>query len=369
MLSPLHYQIALTLLPGLGPARLRPLLAKLSPSAIFQSSYGSLQQTEVLQHNQIDTIQSFQNWSRVQEEVNFIQKNEIDTFFIDDPHYPHRLRECSDAPLLLYRKGEHSLNTTKVLAVVGTRTNSEYGQQFTANLLEELKFHEVTIVSGLAYGIDTLAHRNALLQGLPTVAVLAQGLDRIYPWANKKLAREIIEKKGALLTECRQGEPTDTYLFPRRNRIVAGMSDATLVIESDLKGGSLITASLALGYSRTVFAVPGRSIDRKSRGCLQLIKNQKAQLITGAHDILYWMDWLNEKRSGDQPGNHRKAQLQTLNPDEESILVLLEANGTLHLNDLIQKSGWPHAKLAGILLNLSLAGLIVSLSGNQYRTS
>jgi DNA processing protein len=368
MLSPLHYQIALTLLPGLGTARLRPLLSLLTPSEIFQSTFHSLQQTKLLSPKQIETILAFNNWSRVQEEINFIQKNKINTFFIDEPSYPHRLRECTDAPLLLYGKGNHSLNTNKVLAVVGTRTNSDYGQQFTTTLLEELKSHSITIVSGLAYGIDTLAHRNALAQGLPTIAVLAQGLDKIYPWANKKLAREIIENNGALLTECRQGEVTDTYLFPRRNRIVAGIAAATLVIESDLKGGSLITADLAFGYSRTVFAVPGRSIDRKSRGCLQLIKNQKAQLITGAHDILYWMNWLEEKTSFAQPANQRTTQLLSLADDDKFIVELLQTKGTLHLNDLLHLSGWPHSKLSGILLNLSLAGLIVSLPGNQYRT-
>jgi DNA processing protein len=259
------------------------------------------------------------------------------------------------------------LNAKQILAVVGTRANTELGKKFTNELIESLQFSNITIVSGLAYGIDSIAHTQALQQQLPTIAVLAHGLDRIYPWVNRNLARKIIEQEGALLTECRHGEKTDTYLFPRRNRIVAGLSDATLVIESAQNGGSLITAELAWSYSRTVFAVPGRPSDQKSSGCLQLIKNQKAQLITGAHDILYWMGWTKEVEQINSLENKKNKLKEGRNNDENKILHLFSDQDSLHFEEIQQTTEWPTSKLAEILLNLSLAGLIVSLPGNRFR--
>ena len=366
MNSQLRYQIALTLLPGIGPARLRPLLLNLTPEQLFQFPFDRLQNMVGFNPRFIDVIRSFDNWKRVDEEIKFIEEHKIDTYFISDEKYPTRLKECADAPLLLFGKGNADLNAKRILAVVGTRLNTDLGKKFTNELIESLQFSNITIVSGLAYGIDSIAHTQALQQQLPTIAVLAHGLDRIYPWVNRNLARQIVEQEGALLTECRQGEKTDNYLFPRRNRIVAGLSDATLVIESDENGGSLITASLAWGYNRTVFAVPGRPSDKKSSGCLQLIKNQKAQLITGAHDILYWMGW-TENDAPVSNLTYDKKLNRAITNDEHQILNLLNNQDYLHIEEIQQKTEWPMPKLAATLLNLSLAGLIVSLPGNRYR--
>lgn len=358
MNSQLRYQIALTLLPGVGPARLRPLLLKLTPEQLFQYPLEYLQSIDGINPRCLEAIRSFDNWKRVDLEIKFIEEHKINTYFISNESYPARLKECADAPLLLYGKGKADLNVKRILAVVGTRANTELGRKFTTELIESLQFSNITIVSGLAYGIDSIAHTQALQQQLPTLAVLAHGLDRVYPWINRNLAKKIVEHEGALLTECRHGEKMDTYLFPRRNRIVAGLSDATLVIESAQNGGSLITAELAWSYSRTVFAVPGRPSDQKSSGCLQLIKNQKAQLITGAHDILYWMGWTEEV-------GHLKNQ--KIGKDENQILNLFSGQDTLHVEEIQQTTEWPTSKLAEILLNLSLAGLIVSLPGNRYQ--
>jgi len=366
MNSQLRYQIALTLLPGIGPARLRPLLLKFNPEQLFQSSFEHLRNMEGNNSRFIDALQTFDNWKRVDEELKFIEKHKINTYFITDEKYPTRLKECADAPLLVYGKGKANLNAKRILAIVGTRLNTDLGRKFTIELIESLQFLNITIVSGLAYGIDSIAHTQSLLQQLPTIAVLAHGLDRIYPWANKNLAQQIVEQEGALLTECRQGEKTDSYLFPRRNRIVAGLSDATLVIESDENGGSLITASLAWSYNRNVFAVPGRPSDKKSSGCLQLIKNQKAQLITGAHDILYWMGWTEKDTYVSNLTYNKKCNRETSN-DENQILKLLNGHDYLHVDEIQQKTNWPMPHIAELLLNLSLASSIVSLPGNRYR--
>lgn len=359
MFTPLHYQIALTLLPGFGPAKLRPLLASFTPQQLFEFSPVELEKSGEVSNQCIATLQAFNNWKRVEEEINFIEKNNIKTNFITEVGFPFRLKECNDAPLLLYEKGTANLNAPKTLAIVGTRSHTELGKKFTKDLIEALQFSGITIVSGLAYGIDSIAHQQALYHQLPTIAVLAHGLDRIYPWVNRKLAQEILQQKGSLLSECRQGEKTDAYLFPRRNRIVAGLSDATLVIESDEKGGSLITANLAWGYHRAVFAVPGRPADPKSSGCNQLIKNQRAQLITGAHDLLYWMNWTDE--------HARSISKTEPSLEEKLILNLLTQHNELHGDELLQKTGFTFGQLAVILLNLSLAGLIVSLPGHRYQ--
>lgn len=369
MNSQLPYQIALTLLPGIGPAKIRPLLSFFTPQQLFQLAPSELKEMGPVSDKCTQRLQTFNNWKRVEEEINFIEKNKIETFFIADNDFPFRLKECIDSPLLLYKKGSANLNHKKILAIVGTRTNTAWGRKFTTDLLEDLQIANVMIVSGLAYGIDSIAHQQALLQKLPTVAVLAHGLDRIYPWVNRKLAQEIIEQNGCLLTECKQGEKTDAYLFPKRNRIVAGLSDATLVIESNEKGGSLITAALAWGYQRTVFAVPGKPSDQKSSGCNLLIKNQKAQLITGAHDILYWMNWPVEPsrpRPKLEESNENKVPL---NKEETQIIQLLSQENEMHGDQLLQKIGCTSGQLAACLLNLSLAGLIVSLPGHRYQLS
>ncbi|MBM3412779.1 MAG: DNA-protecting protein DprA [Bacteroidetes bacterium] len=364
MSSSLKYQLALTLLKGVGTASLRPILERISPEEIFNTSPQELTSKYAVGTLCIQAITNFKDWNRVEQEIQFIESNHINTYFLTDKEYPFRLRECADAPLLLFAKGRLNWNDSKMLAIVGTRNNTAVGKKFTENILSVLQaLPDIVIVSGLALGIDTIAHEEALRNKLPTLAVLAHGLDRIYPSVNRRLATEILNTGGCLLSECKQGEEPDRYLFPRRNRIVAGMTDATLVIESDLKGGSLITANLAFGYGRYVFAMPGRVYDSKSSGCLALIKTQKAQLITSADDLFYWLNWSKDNLT--PPEKCKKVQV--FSEEENTVLAHLSSGEEKHVDFLLQSTGWPPAKLAVVLLNLSLADQIVSLTGNKYQ--
>lgn len=364
MQSHLKYQLALTLLEGFGIASLRPLLEQYNATEIFTIPPAELLENTKVNPACLDAITEFKNWRRVEKEIDIIEKNKIQTYFITDTNYPYRLRECADAPLLLYGRGSLNLNAPKVLAIVGTRRNSPIGKKFTEEILSGIQeYSDTIIVSGLAAGIDTLAHQGALKNKLPTLAVLAHGLDRIYPAENRSLAMEIINSGGCLITECRYGEAPDRYLFPRRNRIVAGISDATLVIESDLKGGSLITANLAFDYARTVLAMPGRVFDEKSSGCLELIKSHKAQLVTNAADLLYCMNW--EKQI--PTSSSKKKKNNTRFTAEESVVMNLLMDGEeKHIDFLLQTTAWPPTQLAAVLLNLTLEDHIVSLPGNKY---
>jgi len=362
--STLKYQLALTLLKGVGTASLRPVLECIGPEEIFNTSPHELTSKYAVGALCIQAIANFRDWNRVEQEIRFIESNNINTYFLTEKEYPFRLRECVDAPLLLFAKGKLNLNSSKMLAIVGTRNNSTVGKKFTENILSAIHaFPELVIVSGLALGIDTIAHEEALRNRLPTLAVLAHGLDRIYPSVNRRLATEILHSGGSLLSECKQGEEPDRFLFPRRNRIVAGMTDATLVIESDLKGGSLITANLAFGYGRSVFAMPGRVYDSKSSGCLALIKTQKAQLITSADDLFYWLNWSKDYLM--PPEKCKNARI--LSEEEKTILTHLSTGEEKHVDFLLQSTGWSPARLAVVLLNLTLADQIVSLTGNKYQ--
>ena len=210
--------------------------------------------------------------------------------------YPKRLLNCYDSPTLLYYKGEADLNSEKIIAVIGTRNHTEYGKQVTEKLIRELTEQNVVVVSGLAYGIDAIAHKAAVKNNLKTVGVLAHGLDQVYPSQHTGLAKEMLQAGGGLLTEFRSKTKPDKHNFPTRNRIVAGMSDATIVIETGIKGGSMITAELANNYNKDVFAYPGSVNDGKSAGCNYLIKNNKAVLLTDAQELIELMNWEETNR-------------------------------------------------------------------------
>jgi DNA processing protein len=232
-----------------------------------------------------NNIKSFQDFPAAEEEIKFIEKYKIQPLFITDEGYPQRLLHCYDAPTLLYYRGNVNLNTSKIISVIGTRNNTDYGKKVTEKLLNDLKEQNVLIVSRLAFGIDVIAHKAALQNNMETVAVLAHGLHTIYPRQHKTLAKEIIQH-GGLLTEFRNGVKPDRFNFPQRNRIVAGIAEATIVIETAVKGGSIITAELANNYNRDVFAVPGKTTDAKSAGCNYLIQNNKAVLFTDAKELM-----------------------------------------------------------------------------------
>lgn len=292
MKNELEYQIALTLVPNIGPVDVKRLLEQYEDAKdIFNAATSELEKMEGIGTIKARNIKSFKDFRRVEEEIEFLEKYNIIPLFIKDEEYPARLRECYDPPALLYYRGRANLNVTKIVAVIGTRNNTEQGREITEQLVKELSEYGVLIVSGMAWGIDSAAHKTALKYNLKTVGVLGHGLDRIYPSGHAELAKDILKSRGGLLTEFRKGTIPEKYNFPSRNRVVAGMSDAIIVIETDLKGGSMITAQLANDYNKDVYAFPGRINDSKSAGCNHLIKNQEAILLTDTQQFIATMNW------------------------------------------------------------------------------
>lgn len=280
----LFYQIALTQIDNVGDILGRKLLSAVGDAErIFRSSRKELMTIENIASKTIDDILNPEVLRRAEKELEFVTRNNIQTYFISDEEYPQRLRDCSDAPLLLYYRGNAEFNVNRVISIVGTRNSTPYGRQLCDSFIEEISqlCPDTLIISGLAYGIDIHAHKAAVKHKAPTIGVLAHGLDRIYPDAHRYVAAQM-EEHGGLLTEFVSGTEPERYNFVRRNRIVAGMSDATIVIESADKGGSLITADLASSYCRQVFAAPGRVGDVQSIGCNKLIANHKADLLLSA---------------------------------------------------------------------------------------
>ena len=291
MNNDLLYRIALPLVPNIGDVHAKALINIYGDAgSVFKARKKDLENIEGIGTIRAKSIKDYNSFQSSEDEIKFIEKYKIDPLFITDKNYPQRLLNCYDSPLLLYYRGTANLNCTRIVSIVGTRNNSDYGKAVTEKLVEDLATENILIISGLAFGIDTIAHKSALKNNLPTVGVLAHGLDMIYPAQNKSLARQMTEK-GGLLTDFRSNTNPDKQNFPRRNRIVAGICDALVVIESSAKGGSLITASLGNGYNKDVFAIPGRANDTKSEGCNYLIKNNKASLITGAGDLVEMMLW------------------------------------------------------------------------------
>lgn len=303
-----------------------------------------------------------------EKEIEFIEKNNIRLICKGDKDYPYRLAECNDAPLVLHGMGNADLNAKHIVSIVGTRHASEYGKSVCENFVADLaKFvPDTLIVSGLAYGIDVCAHRAALKAGLPTVGVLAHGLDRIYPTAHRSTAKSMIEN-GGLLTEFMSGTNPFPQNFVQRNRIVAGMADATVVIESASKGGSLITASLATGYDRDCFAFPGRINDQYSQGCNELVSRNRAALITSAYDFVEAMNWemTTKKKSAED--------LQTelfpdMSPEETAVMTALRENSDgLQVNQMVVQLNTPINKLLPLLFEMEMKGYIKAVAGGCYR--
>lgn len=301
---------------------------------------------------------------RVEEEMAFVEKNKIQCLCLNDEKYPKRLSNCPDAPILLYYLGNSDLNTRHIINMVGTRHCTEYGKQLCADFLRELKalVPDVLVVSGLAYGIDINAHREALKNGLQTVGVLAHGLDQIYPRLHRDTAIEMT-KHGGLLTEFMSRSTAEKVNFVSRNRIVAGIAEATIVVESKSKGGSLITAGIANDYSRAVFAFPGRIGDELSAGCNKLIYDNKASLLLNAEDFVKSMGWTAQRRQ--QP--IQQELFPTLTPQEQAIIDALKKSDGCDINQLAVLTNTPIPALTTILFDMELRGLVKSLNGGKYR--
>jgi DNA processing protein len=291
MFTNLHYKLGLSFLFGIGPKKASILVSKLgSPEAVFTVDLRSLHHMSGISMNIIRQMNRTAALEIADRQIEFIEKNNIRTHFYLDVNYPRRLRHCDDAPLVLYSKGNFDTNPSRSVAVVGTRSATDYGKGLCEELIQEFKGTEIQVVSGMAFGIDICAHQLCVKHGIQTVGVLGHGLDRIYPQLHKRTAEQILEH-GGLLTEFIPGTKPDRENFPMRNRIVAGMTDATIVIESKNSGGSLITAELANDYNRDVFAYPGNIGQIHSEGCNQLIRTNKAHLLTGGVQFLKEMGW------------------------------------------------------------------------------
>jgi len=303
---------------------------------------------------------------RAEQEISFAQKGHITCLTKSDSLYPARLRECPDAPILLYYRGTANLNTRHILSIVGTRHCTEYGRSFCQNFLRDLAClcPDTLVISGLAYGIDINAHRQALANGLDTVGVLAHGLDQIYPRMHRDTAVEMT-RHGGLLTEFMSGSTPEKINFVSRNRIVSGMADAVLVVESKAKGGSLITAGIANDYNREVFAVPGRIGDSCSEGCNQLIQTNKASLLQNAEEFVNLMGW---QTASEQKRPVQRELFPDLSDEEQSIVTQLrkEEEG-LDLNQLSVASNLPVGRLTALLFELEMKGVVKMLSGGRYR--
>jgi DNA processing protein len=364
MQDDLLYQIALTLIPNIGDVHAKALVNHFgSAGAIFHASKKELDALEGIGSIRASSIKNFHDFSRAEEEIEFIKKYKIKTLFLTDKEYPQRLLNCYDSPSLLYYKGNADLNSSKIIAIVGTRNHNEYGKNTCEKFIEELKNENVLIVSGLAFGIDSIAHKTSVKTNLKTVGVLAHGLDRVYPSQNASLAKQMIQE-GGLLTEFKSNTIPDRQNFPTRNRIVAGMSDCIVVIETGIKGGSLITAELANGYNKEVFAFPGRITDTKSEGCNYLIKSNKAALITCADDLLENMGWKENKKPS--PKKQRELFIE-LTGDEKIIIDILQTQKQVQIDELHFKSKLNSSAVAQALLMLEMQGIITSLPGKIYK--
>nr|MDA3906225.1 DNA-processing protein DprA [Bacteroidales bacterium] len=297
-----------------------------------------------------------------EKEIAFIEKNNIQALFFTDKNFPLRLKQAMDGPVMLYFKGNANLNQSKILSVVGTRKVTEYGKIICDQIIEGFKNEDMLIVSGLAYGVDTQAHKSSLEHSLNTVGVLAHGLDRIYPGINRELAKRMLDQ-GGLLTDFISGTNPDAPNFPKRNRIIAGLADATLVIESATKGGSLITADIANSYNRDVFAVPGRPKDKYSRGANFLIRTNRAALVESADDIRYIMGW-------DSPKKEKPIQQKLfieLKPEEELLMKIIREEKESTIDLIALKAQMPMSKVSATLLNLEFEGLVRCLPGKVFK--
>lgn len=361
------YQIGLTMINGVGDILARQLLQTFgSAEAVFTEKRQTLEKIPGIGAMTAAAIRRPEVLLQAEKELAFIEKNQIICHFLTDAAYPKRLKECPDAPVLFYYKGNADLNTSHVLSIVGTRHATEYGRMVTEELVQTLSssYPDVLIVSGLAYGIDVCAHRNALKYGLPTVGVLAHGLDRIYPSSHRSVAIEMLSH-GGLLSDFPSGTEPDKPNFVRRNRIVAGLSEATIVIESAEKGGSLITADLAFSYGRDVYAFPGRVNDANSKGCNMLIRQNKAGLITSAVDLVSALCWDVKEVAQPVPV---QAELFFGEDDQmEAVTRLIREQGEMHIDRLAVALNLSVRELSALLFEMEMNGVVRNLPGNVYR--
>lgn len=356
--------IALSLVSGLGDARIKKLVAYCGGAEqVFKQPKHLLAKIPTIGPKLVSAITSASVLERAESELTFADKNGVEVISFLDDAYPKRLKHCDDSPVILYKKGKGDINPSRVVSIVGTRNATREGKEITEKLVEELAAANVTVVSGLAYGIDITAHKASLKNNIPTIGCLAHGLDIIYPKLHTSTATEMLEN-GALITELPVGSKPDRENFPKRNRIVAGMADATIVVEAAKKGGALITAELASGYNRDVFAVPGRVSDTYSEGCNLLIKYLKAAMITSGNDVLKSMNWDIETKQ-ETPKTQTRLLID-LTPEQQQVVDVLQQQSHT-IDRLSVLADMPMSKVATVLLELEFEGIVSNLPGKVYK--
>lgn len=359
----LIHLISLTQVPHLGDVHISALLKHFgSAGAVFKAARRELECHPGIGTVRAGAIKSFRGHTRSEQEVSYCMKNGIQLLVRGFQGYPVRLANCPDAPQLLFFKGSGVLNFPKVISIVGTRSPTHYGKSSVLELIASIAALQVLVVSGLAYGIDTLVHREALKHGLATVGVLGHGLDKLYPYANKQLAEEMLGW-GGLLSEFRSGTKPDRQNFPRRNRIVSGMADAVVVVESGIKGGSLITAELANDYNRDVLAYPGRASDEQSMGCNALIRTHKANLVTCGEELI---DFLNWSDSNTKDTVVQMALFDGLGDAEKSLVEIIARLQPVSIDQIAREADLKPNTAASMLLDLEMQGVVAVLPGKIY---
>lgn len=362
----LFHVLALLRIDGVGDVVAKKLINHCgSAENVFKAKLKQLKAIDGVGEVLIRNLKDKTVFEKAERELEYIQKENINVLYFQNEDYPDRLKHCIDGPVLLFASGKVDLTNRRMISIVGTRQITSYGTEFCKKLIEDLAFFNPIIVSGFAYGVDIVAHQAAMEHNLQTIGVLAHGLNQIYPKTHKKHIAKM-EQNGGFLTEFWSSSNPDKENFVKRNRIVAGMSEATIVIESAEKGGSLITANMANDYNRDVFAVPGRTTDKYSQGCNDLIKTQRANLITSAADLVYCLNWELQSQAQKDHKVIQKQLFVTLDFEEQKIYDYLQQNGKQSLDIVALDCDFPIFKLSSVLLNMELKGIIRPLPGKLF---
>lgn len=361
----LFHLLALLRVDGVGELTAKKLLHHFeNAEAVFRAKPTDFSTHQRLGKTFLKKLQNPSVFTRAKAELDFIKANNIKVHYYQDGDYPQRLKHCIDGPVLLFSSGHINWNTQRVISIVGTRQITAYGSDFCRRLITDLAPFDPIIVSGFAYGVDIVAHLAAMNNNLQTIGILAHGLNQVYPAAHKKHVAKM-QENGGFMSEFMSDSFPDKMNFVKRNRIVAGISQATVVVESAEKGGSLITANLANDYDREVFAVPGRTSDRLSAGCNNLIKTQRAHLLTSAADLVYMLGWEIEKSRKNETVV-QKQLFVSLDPDEQKVYDYLNGNGKQLFDTIAFDCGFPVYKMASVLLNMELKGVVRPLPGKLF---
>ena len=355
------YKIAAAYLHGFKKSKLRILMERTgSLNSIFEDSFSKLNDTTGLSISSLHKMQREEALKRAKLNFEFNNSHGIQSLFVKDQAYPYQLKECKDGPIHLNILGEISLENKKIIAVVGTRKCSPISKQIIDQLISSLRGLDIIVASGLALGIDTLVHQSCLKYGVPTIAVLGHGLNMIYPRENRSLAKEIIASGGALISEFHFNQKPNKYSFPQRNRIIAGMADATVVVESPLKGGSMITAGIANSYSREVMAFPNSIAQNGLGGCNHLIKTNSAHMITDPKDLFELMNWQNKPLKPHQRSNAK------LSEEEKGLMQTIKKHNEIHIDALFDSSNLLPSVIQALLMQLELKEYIFNSAGLFY---